>query len=54
MTKEVKELRAAGYSDEQIINMLSEGDDELKKQLEDEVKGNAESVDEVKTEVKSF
>lgn len=62
MNKDIKELREMGYSDEEIANILADGDDkiadeiseEIKKadavQTEDEVAEDQDETVEVKTE----
>lgn len=46
MTKDIKELREMGYSDEEIANILADGDENIAEEISEEIK----KADAVQTE----
>ena len=38
MNKDIKELREMGYSDEEIANILADGDDKIADEISEEIK----------------
>lgn len=46
MNKDIKELREMGYSDEEIANILADGDDKIAEEISEEIK----KADAIKTE----
>lgn len=46
MNKDIKELREMGYTDEEIANILADGDEKIAEEISEEIK----KADAIKTE----